>query len=334
MSKRSLFWSTASGKLGDIVLRSVHGETIASKYQPQVANPRSYAQMYVRAQFATAVKFYRHANDNLFKFAFEDKKRNESDYNAFMRYNAKRGCIIDDLRTKTYPYPAWGPSWQLTNGSLPECPVKVAGVYAVINLPSIGELNGLTIKKVSAAFVKDYGLQYGDYVTFVYIRTGYSSYEYFEDIPQPKWIIRQIQLLDDDTDTELSDYGIQAAISEGEKLNIQINELSSDTSASAFAAIFSRVTKTQTYVSPSFTVGNQMWNNIVGNYTSQAAIDINVATWGATPNAILKGSIADEANKELHTLRANDTGNKSSSAEHDEEHGSTSASQKSTKSTK
>lgn len=296
MSKRSLFWSTASGKLGDIVLRSVHGETIASKYQPQVANPRSYAQMYVRAQFATAVKFYRHANDNLFKFAFEDKKRNESDYNAFMRYNAKRGCIIDDLRTKTYPYPAWGPSWQLTNGSLPECPVTVSGNYGIINMPGIGEPDEINLQLVSKLFVDNYGLQYGDYVTFVYIKTGYNSYEYVEGEPQPKWEIKQIQLNSDPSGQELTYYGITASVSEGDKLNIQINDKSADNSASAFAVIFSRVTKTQTYVSPSYTVGNQMWNDIVGNFTAEAAININLATWGATPDAILKGSIANKIN--------------------------------------
>ena len=302
MSKRSLFWSTASGKLGDIVLRSVHGETVASKYQPQVANPRSYSQMYVRAQFATAVKFFRHARDNFFKFAFEDKKRNESDYNAFMRYNAKRGCIIDDLRTKTYPYPAWGQSWQLSNGSLPECNVRVAGNQGVISLPSIGEPSALTVETISNAFIQDYGLEYGDYVTLVFIRTGYSSYEYVEGNQQPKWEIKQIKLMIDPSATELADYGIIATVSGGNELNIQINNPDSDLSASAFAVIFSRVTKTNTLVSPSYTVGNKKWNDIVGNYTSQAAIDINLATWGATPDAILKGRIADEANADLGVI--------------------------------
>lgn len=334
MSKRSLFWSTASGKLGDIVLRSVHGETIASKYQPQVANPRSYSQMYVRAQFATAVKFYRHANDNLFKFAFEDKKRNESDYNAFMRYNAKRGCIIDELRTRTYPYPAWGSSWQLSNGSLPECPVTVSGNQAIISMPGIGEPEAITLDLVSQLFVQNYGLQYGDYVTFVYIRTGYNSYEYVEGKQQPKWDIKQIQLMRDPSMTELADYDIIAAASGGDELNIQINDPNTDSSASAFAVIFSRVTKTQTYVSPAYTVGNKMWNDIVENFTSVDAIDINLATWGATPDAILKGRIADEANKGIQPGRANDTGNKSSSAASDEEPGNASAGKKSTKKTK
>lgn len=296
MSKRSLFWSTASGKLGDIVLRSVHGETVASKYQPQVANPRSYSQMYVRAQFATAVKFFRHARDNFFKFAFEDKKRNESDYNAFMRYNAKLGCIIDDLRTKTYPYPAWAPSWQLSNGSLPECPISVSGNYAIINVPSIGEPVSLTMGDIYKALINDYGLQYGDYVTLVYIRTGYSSYEYVEGNPQPKWEINQFQILEGTEGNAPDDYEISASVSEGNKLNIRLNENDSDLSASAFAVIFSRVTKTNTYVSPAYTAGNKKWDDIVGNYTSEAAIDVNLATWGATPDAILKGSIANKIN--------------------------------------
>ena len=301
MSKRSLFWSTASGKLGDIVLRNVHGETVASKYQPQVANPRSYSQMYVRAQFATAVKFFRHASDNFFKFAFEDKKRNESDYNAFMRYNAKRGCIIDDLRTKTYPYPAWGLSWMLSNGSLPEAIIKVSAdtdFPLSLKTPSISESTPATIGAMSDIIIKDYGLQAGDYITIVGIKSGYSSYEYHEDIPQPKWYIRQIRINPNDETEWGGDYDINIA-KDAVAGYISFNFNQDGTtikfgSASCFAIIFSRVLPDKTLVSPSNTLGNTLWNQITNNFTTNAAIDINLQTWGATPDAILRGAIANK----------------------------------------
>lgn len=300
MSKRSLFWSTASGKLGDIVLRSVHGETIASKYQPIVANPRTFAQMYQRVLFADAVKFYRHANDNLFKFAFEDKKRNESDYNAFMRYNAKRGVIIDKDRMDIYTYPAWGLSWILSNGSLPEAIIKVSAdtdFPLSLKTPSVNENTDTTIGGISDVIIKDYGLQAGDYITIVGIKSGYSSYEYQEDIPQPKWYIRQLRL-DPNDETSWENYDMDIAmdavsgyIAFGFDQNTEIIKFSS---ASCFAIIFSRVLPDKTLVSPSNTLGNTLWNQITNNFTTNAAIDINLQTWGTTPDAILRGAIANK----------------------------------------
>ena len=301
MSKRSLFWSTASGKLGDIVLRSVRGETIASKYQPQVANPRTFAQMYQRVLFADAVKFYRHANDNLFKFAFEDKRRNESDYNAFMRYNAKRGVIIDKDRMDIYPYPSWGLSWILSNGSLPEAIIKVssdADSPLSLSTPSISESTATTIGAMSDVIIKDYGIQAGDYITIVGIKSGYSSYEYQKDIPQPKWYIRQIRIDPNDETEWGGDYDIDIA-KDAVSGYISFGFMQDGTtikfgSASCFAIIFSRVLQDKTLVSPSNTLGNTLWNQITNNFTTDAAININLQTWGSTPDAILRGAIVNK----------------------------------------
>ena len=85
MATGSSYWGTSKGKLGNIVLRVRKGQTVESKYQPNVNNPRTFAQCRQRALFANAVKFYKSAIARMFKFAFEDKAANESDYNAFMR---------------------------------------------------------------------------------------------------------------------------------------------------------------------------------------------------------------------------------------------------------
>ena len=292
MSKRSLFWSTASGKLGDLVLRTVRGETIASKYQPVVANPRSYSQMYVRAQFATAVKFYRHATDNVFKFAFEDKKRNESDYNAFMRYNAKRGVILPKDRSENYAYPAYGKSWQLSNGSLPEIQVIPKADSIEVALPTTGDIAIENIGDLSKLFIDNYGLQDGDFVTIVLIQTPFGAYDMWDGDPQPKWYIYQFMI---DSKSEEDDNTLGLTISENDTdktLVFTFPETLWKQNGAAAAIIASRPTSNTTFVSPSYTVGNTIWDNNVANYEGDGAIKMNLSSWGATPDAILKGSVS------------------------------------------
>lgn len=290
MSKRSLFWSTASGKLGDIVLRTVRGETIASKYQPVVANPRSYSQMYVRAQFATAVKFYRHATDNVFKFAFEDKKRNESDYNAFMRYNAKRGCIMSKTDTENYPYPAYGQSWQLSNGSLPEIIFNINGEIININISSASTSDVGTIGELSTVFINQYGLQEGDFITFVLIQTPFGAYDMWDGDAQPRWYIYQF-MLNPSSEEASSKIGLTfGTINDDQDLTITLPTGLGGTKGWAFDVIASRASADRTLVSPSYTKGNQTWNENVANFEGEGAIKMNLSSWGATQDAILKGS--------------------------------------------
>lgn len=294
MSKRSLFWSTASGKLGDIVLRSVRGETIASKYQPQVANPRTIAQMSNRILFADAVKFYRHANDNLFKFAYEDKKRNESDYNAFMRYNYKNGCYIDKDRMDLYTYPAFGLNWVLSNGSLVSPNIRVlskSSDYPLeLKCQSVQEQAGDSIARISTILTNDYGLQNGDYVTIIMISTYYNSYEIVEDAKQPIWYIRQFKI-DLNNNDSITNYEIEVGFDSTNNALLFKLMGADKKGASCYAMIFSRPLKDKTLVSRSMTYGDETYNMICDNWLSQGAVEESLKTWGATPDAILRGTI-------------------------------------------
>ena len=120
MSKGSLFFGNASGKLGQVVLSTVKGQQIARAWQPKVANPKTSQQQLQRAKFANSVKFFRRAQQNLFKFAFEDKRKNESDYNAFMRHNVVSSAVLDRVVYDNFNYPALADNWLLSFGSLGE----------------------------------------------------------------------------------------------------------------------------------------------------------------------------------------------------------------------
>lgn len=75
MAKGNLFWNLGRGKVGSLVLSINKGQVVTRQYQPNVANPRSNAQMLQRARFASCVNFYKRASENFFKFAYEDKKQ-------------------------------------------------------------------------------------------------------------------------------------------------------------------------------------------------------------------------------------------------------------------
>ena len=54
--KGNIFLGTARGKLGDFVGKVVHGKQIYAKYQPNVANPKTYLQRRTRNVFTLASK--------------------------------------------------------------------------------------------------------------------------------------------------------------------------------------------------------------------------------------------------------------------------------------
>lgn len=107
------------GSVGDVTFYRSGGSQRQRARNRNPQNPRTEAQMSQRSKFANAVKFFKQANSGFFKFAFEDKKTNESDYNAFMRHNLVNSGYIGAQASKIANWPALG-TWQLSSGSLPE----------------------------------------------------------------------------------------------------------------------------------------------------------------------------------------------------------------------
>lgn len=119
--------------------------------------------MLQRASFASAVRLYQLATQSFFKFAFEDKKERESDYNAFMRHNIARGAVVPPVNTTDVPdYPCLG-DWEWTNGRLPlgiggsfdgnngdftfQCYIKIDGDFTESAPTTMGELATLFAEK-------------------------------------------------------------------------------------------------------------------------------------------------------------------------------------------
>lgn len=183
MSKGSSYWGTATGKIGNTVVRVRKGVRVESAYQPNVTNPRSSGQVVQRGKFSDAVGFYKRAMANFFRMAFEDKKTNETDFNAFMRHNVSRAYVYSRQMVTggegALPYIG---KWLLSYGSLPNFPLTVdgTGIQSQILLPEATEAQ-TTMGAMFSAWIAAGFAQEGDIVTVVRIMTsadgaGYDEY--------------------------------------------------------------------------------------------------------------------------------------------------------------
>jgi hypothetical protein len=111
----SIAIGTGRRKLGEIVLSTVKGRTIARKYQPNVANPNTPMQQAARARMRNCVMMWGLIG-NFCKGAFRNRKKYQSEYNAFVSANVS---TMDELSYQN----AWDilsnkPQVRITNGQL------------------------------------------------------------------------------------------------------------------------------------------------------------------------------------------------------------------------
>lgn len=126
MAKGNMLLGMSRGSVGDVTFYRSGGSQRARARNRKPANPMTVLQQTQRAKFANAVKFHKQVTSNFFRFAYEDKKVNESDYNAFMRHNVGNSGFIGAMASKISSWPALG-LWEVTSGSLPEITVSVTG---------------------------------------------------------------------------------------------------------------------------------------------------------------------------------------------------------------
>ena len=130
MAKGNMLLGYSRGSVGDVTFYRSGGSQRSRARNRNPNNPKTELQQKQRSRFANAVKFYKQATTNFFRFAYEDKKVNESDYNAFMRHNTLRSGFIGMSASKISNWPAFG-AWEVTSGSLPtiERYTAISGSY-------------------------------------------------------------------------------------------------------------------------------------------------------------------------------------------------------------
>lgn len=299
MAKGNLFISNGSGKVGNVVLSVSKGQQITKVYQPKVTNPRSYAQQLQRARFANAVKFYKKGTLNFFKFAFEDKRQNESDFNAFMRHNVANSTLLKYDQVKSDFYPALG-NWQLTQGRLSNViykPVFDDDTEVYFRLPALPESD--TVGDISKVLVADGSYISGDIITFVYIgapavtslSTDLSSLS-----SSPVWGIYQF-IVNVDDNTPISDIAarnnsVAPIDSFLDNQTIVISPVIKGGMAWA-ACIHSRKSTNGLYVSTEYLTANAAAKAAMAQ-AKGSDYELSVAeSWKSGTEAILAGGVAD-----------------------------------------
>lgn len=86
MSKGSLFWANATGKLGESVFYRAGGEQRNRTYVRNIKNPRSRAQMMNRITMSNFTNIFR-AFMEVIRLSFTTRPSNQSGFNAFVKAN-------------------------------------------------------------------------------------------------------------------------------------------------------------------------------------------------------------------------------------------------------
>lgn len=299
MSKGNMFVGSAKGRVGNLVLYTRKGSQITRAYQSTVKNPKTSGQMLQRAKFSNAVKFYQKAVQHFFKFAYQDQKQTETAFNAFMRHNVDRACLLRKDEVNDPYFPAFG-RWQMSQGSL-----------AAPMVPKFNNENALfantgikgtekTVADLSSILIGQ-GYHVGDIITFVCISSlvnsvdfDLSSYYDSGNLLQPQWDIRQLIVSTSDQ-TAISDIpslgpsvGVLSAVNDGLQFAFTNPQYSN-----AVAVIVTRKGSGVTYASNAELVPNSVALAMINATSTTAWIAEVTASWQSQGDAILQGSVAN-----------------------------------------
>ena len=225
MAKGNLMMGTLRGRVGASVFYVKQGVQNQIKHQTEIANPKTSAQCLHRSKFAAAGKFYTHGTQALFKFAFENKKAGESDFNAFMKANMDIAYPMSKFAIDNPDYPIVN-NWLMTRGTL--TPVRsYTDINAETNIlvtnivANVAQGDTITtVADLARAIIDGVNIKENDILTFVLIHSFVDAQTYPAINPyillqqQNAWNIVQIKLSSTDL-TQLSRIGITPTVAEG-----------------------------------------------------------------------------------------------------------------------
>lgn len=295
---RSIYLKGASQKLGGVVLYQAQGRTLARELAPAVSNPRTPAQMVQRVKLANVVSVYR-ANRTWMPGAFEDKKQNESDYNAFVSANLANSLVATSKAEAAAGAAVVAP-YKISSGSLPSIEHNVQSSTIVTNL-YVGNLaisGTTTIGQLSTALINNNagireGMQLSLIINLQQVQAGTLV---------PYIILRAYELLLNTTSTELLSKYMPAenmSVSGGSGSSLSLNFATLGVGACSF--IISETIGGKTRVSTqSLTMFGV--NPTYQQYTSNEAWNAALISYGEGEEAFLSSKNAYGQNTPEQTI--------------------------------
>lgn len=302
MAKGNMLMGYSRGSVGDVTFARIKGQQIARARNRNPKNPKTNKQSIQRGRFAAAVKFYTRGNQNYYKYAYENKKQVESDYNAFMRENVRRAPAISREAFNNYDYPVFAP-FIMAKGSLTPFNNSIADGKVVIDL-GVAAPSTLptTVAELTTVLVENEAFKAGDIITLVTINSNFDgTYPSAAGTGEgkPQWDIKQIILDSTVTDTLASTLGVAAISQDGA---LMLTDAQNTTLLSGMYAAFTCVHTRNTDGGLKASTQELVLNTAAAtayeagyDATYKAAV---IASWqaegsvDAQPEAILQGSIA------------------------------------------
>ena len=305
MAKGNMLLGYSRGSVGDVTFYRDGGEQRARARNRKPNNPRSNRQMYQRAKFAGAVKFFKQSLANFYKMAFETKKPNESDYNAFMRVNLAQSPLMSKTAFDKPGYPAIG-HWTIAQGSMPTLQFETnygsqSNALAVV-LPVKTEESisaNSTIGELSAILINSGLYMAGDIFTMVRIAVRADSAT-LATLPTATpegnwrtfWTVTQI-LLDTADTRRLSDTLLSVAAGEIIGKDSDGYIFISNTGDDGFSLVTTRNTANGLKASNSEIVVTDAIETAITTAEGDDYKNAVLADWRATGENILQGALAD-----------------------------------------
>lgn len=294
--KGNMLLGHARGAVGDIVFTRINGQQVARARNRHPQDAKSSSQEGLRATFSTAAKFFSLFPSNFFKYAFERKRKGESDYNAYMRYNYNKGGMITQEQMSD---PNWFPygEFKMTQGSLSVISVHNEGIFANMSVQGSGESLGPVMKvgELSKWLVSTGDWQTGDLFTVVMMYNGWNDdaideAEFLQ--PCPNWGRQILQFeINENSEEALSKFGFGEVICYSDFARLQISEsLQHFGYGAGYAAIHSRKVNGRVLVSDSqLWYASTYWNKTLDVMQQTSYEEEIKRARGAKDNPILYG---------------------------------------------
>lgn len=313
MAHGNMLLGYSRGSVGDVTFTRTNGQQVTRARNRRPKNPKSYGQMYQRSLFANAVKMYQLAISKFFKFAFEDRRPHESDYNAFMRHNVKNSTNITKACFDDMDYPAIG-KWVFSVGSLQPLNVINQSNSAIVNLKNgvvlpTGATEPQTVGALSSLLIDNERYFPGDMITIVTYGWGpYGGTSYPFLVPptdeHETWFTYEQFILDVNSTTQISQFGYDARVNNG-TLFMESTGQPFDERYVGICFIHSRNTGGKIECSSSQLTLSGAYQQAYEDSLADTYIEQVVASWNATGTAILdpnKNGTASNEGKYLFAL--------------------------------
>lgn len=282
----------AKQRLAGAVLYQNNGQTLIRELAASVSNPRTASQMTQRVRLSNCVAVYR-ANKFWMKYAFEDKKDKESDYNAFIGENISSNAVAL-TKSEVNAGAAVAAPYTITRGSLGSIEQSLSEGILHTNLYLLEslQLDETTVGEFSRQLIAaNNGIVEGMQLSFI------ANIQQTNNLTGvPYLVVRAYEVIIDTTNTrQLSEYfpgdwlNVEGGQQQAFRLAVDTDELGQG----AFAFILSHTVGGVTRVSTQSLqlVGNTVYSQHTTPQAWQAAIE----SYGKSTDSFLDSKSANTA---------------------------------------